>query len=553
MRRLLALTRILVKNSRNPIATGKNRKVKGFLFVLLIALAFLPIMVQIGLMAHRMFGVLSMAGQEGILLAFGFSTASMLIFVFGILSVIAVYYFAQDLPVLLALPVRPYEILGAKFLTTLIHEYIAESLFIIPLFAAYAFHTAVNLPFIATAAAVFLLLPVIPVAMASVLVMAVMPFTGIARNRDRFGKIAGTLLLALVLAMNYFLQKHSAGPVDPASLIKMLTEGKNLWTLLINRMFPACGLAVSAVTGSGTVRGFTALTAYLLASSGVVAALLAIGERLYLRGVHGKAGGESVAAASRIGPEVTRTLSAGPALTTYLLKDLRILFRDPVLFMNCIVVNFFWPFFLVFAVAVGPGQDLGRAVAWLRQNSGNGMVYAVALGLGMVLASANGIASSAISREGKNLQTAKFIPVGYPKQILAKAGAAAVMGAAACLLMLCVAFVLFRLPADLLPAVLFLAACGIAFSVFTGVLIDLLFPKLTWDNAYKAVKQNINVPIHMALCTAVAGLTLWLVRRSPWDAGETFRFLSAASILVDAALIRLLTTRGARIFEGIEV
>jgi ABC-2 type transport system permease protein len=553
MRRLFALTRVLIKNTRNPIATGKHRRVKGFLFVLLIALAFLPIMIQIGLFAHRLFGALSLAGQEGILLAFGFSTASMLIFVFGILSVIAVYYFAQDLPVLLALPVRPSEILGAKFLTTLAHEYIAESLFIIPLFVAYAFHTHVTVPFIATSAAVFLLLPVIPVVMASLLVMAVMPFTGIYRNRDRFGKIAGTLLMVLVLAMNYFLQKHSAESADPATLMKMLTEGKNLWTMLINRLFPACGLAVSAVTGSGTLRGFAAFAAYLLASSGAAAVLLVLGEKLYLRGVHGNAGGISEAPAPKDGPELTRSLSAGPAFATYLLKDLRILFRDPVMFMNCIVVNFLWPVFLVFVTAVGPGQDFGRAIAWLRQNSGNGMLYAVALGMGMVLASANGIASSAISREGKNLQTAKFIPIGYPKQILAKAGAAAVMGAVACLLMLSVAIVLFHLPAALIPAMLFMTACGIGFSVFTGLFIDLLFPKLTWDNAYKAVKQNINVPIHMAFCTLVAGLTLWAVKRSPWDAGGTFRALSATFILIDAALLCLLTTRGARIFDGIEV
>jgi len=553
MRRLFALTRVLIKSARNPLATGKNRKVKRFLFVGLIALAFLPLMIQIGLFAHRLFGALAAAGQAGILLAFGFSMASMLIFVFGILSVMAVYYFAQDVPALLALPLRPSEILAAKFMTTLVHEYIAESLFLIPLFVAFGFHTNADAAYVANALAVFLILPLIPEVMASLLAMAVMLFTDISRNRDRFGKIAGTLLMAFVLVMNYLLQKNAAGHTDPAQVIKMLTEGKSLWMTAVNRLFPACALAVSAMLNTGQARGLVSLVLLLLVSSGAVAVLLLLGDRFYLRGVHGRAEGGAVKTVPSTKPGAVPSLSSGPVFVTYLIKDLRILFRDPVFFMNCIVTNFLWPVLLLLFTSAGGNQDFGRLAGFLAQNSGSGLLNAVALGLGMVLTSANGIASSAISREGKNLSIAKFIPVSYSKQILAKAGAAAVMGFTGCLLMLAASFFLLHLPASRVPAVLFMLLCGIVFSVFTGLAIDLNFPKLTWDNAYKSVKQNINVPIHMAVCAAVAGLSIWAVVHFQWEAGQTFRHLSLVFILIDAGLWRFLTTRGARIFGGIEV
>jgi ABC-2 type transport system permease protein len=553
MHRLCALTGVLIRNARNPLATGKNRKVKGFLFVLLIALAFLPIMIQIGLFAHRLFGALAAAGQAGILLAFGFSMASMLIFVFGILSVMAVYYFGQDVPVLLALPLRPAEILAAKFMTSLVHEYIAESLFIIPLFVAFGFHTRADAAYLLNALAVFLLLPVIPVVMASLLVMAVMLFTDLSRNRDRFGKIAGTLLMALVLGMNYLLQKNAAGSADPAQVMKMLMEGKSLWMTAVNRLFPACALAVSAMLNTGQARGLVSLVLFLLVSSGAVAVLLLLGDRFYLRGVLGRAEGGAVKTVPGTKPGAVPSLSSGPVFITCLMKDLRILFRDPVFFMNCIVTNFLWPVLLIFFTSAGRNQDFRSISAFLQQGSGSGLLNAAALGLGMVLTSANGIASSAISREGKNLNVAKFIPVGYSKQILAKAGAAAVMGFIGCLLMLAASLFLLRLPASRVPAVLFMMLCGIAFSVFTGLAIDLNFPKLTWDNAYKAVKQNINVPIHMAICAAVAGLSIWAIVHFQWEAGQTFLYLSLVFILIDAGLWRFLTTRGARIFGDIEV
>jgi ABC-2 type transport system permease protein len=552
MHRLFSLTAVLIKNARNPLATGKNRKVKGFLFVLIIVLAFLPIMVQIGLFANRLFGPLAAAGQAGILLAFGFSMASMLIFIFGILSVMAVYYFAQDVPTLLALPLRPSEIIAAKFMTTLVHEYIAESLLLIPLLVAFGFHTHADAAYVANAIAVFLVLPVIPVVMASLLAMAVMLFTDISRNRDRFGKIAGTLLMALVLAMNYLLQKSAAGNTDPALIMKMLMEGK-IWMTAVNRLFPAGALAVSAMLHAGGARGLVSIALFLLVSSGAVAVLLLLGDRLYLRGVHGRAEGGAVKTVPGAKPGSLGSMASGPAFVTYLMKDLRILFRDPVFFMNCIVTNFLWPVLLILFTSTGGGRELGRIAGVLWGNSGGGLLNAAALGLGMVLTAANGIASSAISREGKNLSVAKFIPVSYARQILAKAGAAAVMGVTGCLVMLAASLFFLHLPASRIPAVIVMFLCGITFSIFTGLTLDLNFPKLTWDNAYKAVKQNINVPIHMALCAVVAALTVWAVLHFQWGAGQTLRGLSLVFILIDAGLWRFLATRGAAIFGGIEI
>jgi ABC-2 type transport system permease protein len=552
MRKFFTLTKVLIKNARNPIFTGKKRKIKGVFFTLLIAMAFFPIMLQIGLFASKLLRTLSPLGQEGVVLAFGFSMTSLLIFVFGILSVMAVYYFSQDVETLLALPLRSYEILTAKFLSTLIYEYVAESLFLVPVFVAFGIHTHVDFAFILSSLVVFLALPVIPLVMTSVLVMVVMLFTDITKNRDRFGKIAGTLLMILVLAMNYFLQKNAAGSANPEKVTKMLMEGKSIWMLVVNRLFPACQIAVSAVLQNGTADGFLSLFLFLAVNAGAIVCLIILGEKLYLRGVHGRP--ERISGKPFHAPaDLSKSIAAGSAFRTYLMKDLRILFRDPIFFMNCILMNFLWPVFVVFFTIASPNADFGKLAAFLKQNSGSGVLQAAALGLGMVLTSMNAIASSAISREGKHLSVAKYLPVSYQKQISAKAGASAVMGGIGCLMMLLVAVLVYRVPISLMPSFLVLILVAIAFSAFTGVLIDLYYPKLTWDNAYKAVKQNINVLIHMAVCALVAGLTIWTVILMQWTAQEAFRNLMVVFTLTDVVLYRFLMTRGARIFNDIEV
>jgi ABC-2 type transport system permease protein len=552
MRKTLILARVLIKNAQNPIAAGGHKRIKNILFWTLVCFVFFPIMVQIGLLASKILGILVPLGQEGMVLAFGFSSASLLIFVFGIFSVLSVFYFSQDVQFLLAMPLKPSEILAAKFLTSMVVEYAAESLFLLPLFVVFGFHSHPSPFYAAVALCVFLLLPVIPVVMASILVMVMMLFTDASKNRDRFIKIAGSVMLILVLGMNYFLQKNTGAAMNPERFSKVMTDGSNLWTSAVNRLFPAGKLAVIAVLKNGQTAGFISLLLFLSASALAFFILIVLGEKLYLRGIFGKPSGIfRIRAPERL--NLSETARADSAFKTYLMKDLRILFRDPVFFMNCILTNFFLPVLIVFFSSVGGGESKGQITALLARASGGGIFYAAGLGFCILLTSMNAIASSAISREGKNLSVAKYLPVSYQKQILAKAAAGAAMGCAGCLLMILAAVFWFHVPVRLMPPLLALIPIGTAFASFSGILIDLYFPKLTWDNAYKAVKQNMNVLIHMAVCALVAGFTIGVVLIFRWPQAHALRILILIFSLIDFALYRFLMTRGAKIFSEIEV
>lgn len=340
--------------------------------------------------------------------------------------------------------------------------------------------------------------------------------------------------------------------MHPERFSKVLTDGSNLWTLTVNRLFPAGKLAVIAVLKNGQTAGFISLLLFLSASALAFFILIVLGEKLYFRGIFGKPSGiYRIRAPERL--NLSETARADSAFKTYLMKDLRVLFRDPVFFMNCILTNFFLPVLIVFFSSVGGGESKGQITALLARASDGGIFYAVGLGFCILLTSMNAIASSAISREGKNLSVAKYLPVSYQKQILAKAAAGAAMGGAGCLLMVLVAVFWFHVPVRLIPPFLVLIPIGTAFAAFSGILIDLHFPKLSWDNAYKAVKQNMNVLIHMAVCALVAGLTVGVVLIFRWPQAKALRILVLTFSLIDIALYRFLMTRGAKIFSEIEV
>ena len=134
-------------------------------------------------------------------------------------------------------------------------------------------------------------------------------------------------------------------------------------------------------------------------------------------------------------------------------------------------------------------------------------IVAVMAGISGFIASANGITSTAISREGQSLYFAKYIPVSMKKQLGAKAFSGILLSAVGIVLMNAVAVVL---GVGILEAVIALLL-GIGITVatsFVGLVIDVSKPKLSWMNEQQAIKQNVNVMLHMLIGTILAAVII---------------------------------------------
>jgi ABC-2 type transport system permease protein len=79
------------------------------------------------------------------------------------------------------------------------------------------------------------------------------------------------------------------------------------------------------------------------------------------------------------------------------------------------------------------------------------------------------------------------------------------------LVVIVVAMILIKLPIYLAVISLFISTLGIVFSCILGIIVDVNFPKLNWDNEAKAVKQNFNAFISMIIGVAFAGILMFLI------------------------------------------
>ena len=110
-------------------------------------------------------------------------------------------------------------------------------------------------------------------------------------------------------------------------------------------------------------------------------------------------------------------------IISYLLMEMRLLVRTPVYFLNCVVVNFIWPVFFILPVIVnddGLTELIGQIAVYVQDPDILGLVFGVFLAVIAFFGGSNGIAATAISREGQNLYVKHYLPISYRHQLIAK-------------------------------------------------------------------------------------------------------------------------------------
>jgi ABC-2 type transport system permease protein len=525
------------------MASGRYARAKSWALVVLIAISLVPFIAGISLIVSKLYPPLAGIGQQGMLLGMGCALSGLLIFIFGIFYTINIYYFAQDLEFLLPLPLKPGQILGAKFTVTLVFEFLTQLIILAPLLVTYGIVSGAGANYYLIAAIVFLSLPVIPLVLASLLSIVLMSYSSIVRYKDRFRIWVGGLGLVAALSMQFSIQKLM-GNKKPEELILLVQQGKNSLVDLVMRIFPGVNFAVHGLLQEGMAAGWLYTLAFLGLTALFILVLQLAGGTLYFRGAVG--GSESYAARRLLSEaEIAATGRSSQPLKALIVREFRLLVRTPAFFMNCVIINFIWPIMLLFINASGEKEDiegmqklLGGGVPW-------STLLMVGLGVTLFIAGSSGASASGISREGSQFFVGKYLPVDYRTQIKAKMAVAFLLAFGGYGVLLTVIALGFHLPAGVLSLSLLLALPGVAFPVLMGMILDIQFPKLIWDNEYRAVKQNLNIMVLMVISGLAGALCILVALRHGEWGWPLVAGAAGIILLLNAGLYLLLHKKGA--------
>lgn len=526
MYKYLSLTKVLCKCSMGMLSDGKGKNKAILLLYGFLFLCMIPIPIGIYAMISSMLSAYAQIDQLGSVLGSVMFLASLLIFMFSLLLIPSIFYFSNDNPILLALPLKPQQILAGKFSVCVLYEYGFCLFLLVPAYAAYI-QFASPAPFFYIAALLtFLLLPIYPLVLSTLLTILVMRFVPFFKNRDRFQMVSSILIVLAALAFSFFSQSLSTS--DPDALMHMLLEGNNSMLKVYAILFPALPYFARAMSEVSAIQLLLAIGIVLLA----LGILMTFGKFLYFKGAIGF--GESAGYHKQLSMEALESSThARSKLLSYAGKEIKLLFRTPVYFLNCISICVIMPILFVLLPMLSSGENMDLQVLFsLLDPSVDLLPYTIFIGIGagFFFGTLNSISATAISREGSHMEYMKYIPMSYKDQIHAKS----LCGIAFGILTLALTLLSLMLILPLSPiqyGIIFL--CGCTSTVLgneAGIIFDVLHPKLVWEQETAAVKQNMGAMLimfsGMALCFVCIGIC----------------FIIPKQALMIAALISLLIT-----------
>jgi len=113
-----------ISHSRYYYLEKRQRLWEGVLIVVSVIMTAAVLAFGVYKLADAFYSQASLLHQEALTLTTGILAAQFLMLILGIALVIAVFYFSDDLPCLIPLPLRPWEVLASKFAVILSNEYL---------------------------------------------------------------------------------------------------------------------------------------------------------------------------------------------------------------------------------------------------------------------------------------------------------------------------------------------------------------------------------------------------------------------------------------------
>lgn len=561
MKNILYLTKILFINSLGTFSSNKEKKNRmskiGIisLFSILILFLFVP-MVYFGIEVGSMISQFDMLTT---ILKLLLPITSIMIILFSVFSIISTFFLSKDIETLLGLPIKPYEIIIAKFLTSLTTIYLIELMMFTPICIGLGIGSGCNILYYLNIIIVTIFLPFFPLSILGILMTSLMRYSAMSKMKDKIQYFIMILAIIFAIGIQFISQSASTsivGGEDIAAIIDA-TFGKtaNTFSSVMFFTYPAS----IALGSSNVLISILSILGFVIISLLGLALFAFIGQKIYIKGILGK-------------PQIKSKKSKDTKVeikeekNTSLFKNLisnewKLMWRSPSFNMNLISTIIIVPIIFVISFVfgfAGGGENLSFSEIittmkyLLNFDSAYSMAFAIAVFSFFTCFSP--VAATAISRDGKHAWYNKVLPIKPMTIIYAKMFWGIVLGYLPVLLVGIVTtimgiFNIFEIVMILIPLFLLVLLTN-----FIGIMIDLAKPKLKWDSENAAVKQNINMLFFMLIDWAITalivlgGVALLNVDLPNFVSPLILTLLFGVSCVI---LNRLLSKKGLKVFKNI--
>jgi len=382
---------------------------------------------------------------------------------------------------------------------------------VLPVVVYFGILAKAGLPYWANALVVYALLPVIPLAIVSLLVIGMMRVVNLSRKKDALIIVGSLVLIAAGVGLQFFANKSAGSKPDPEALVKFFTSPDSLLRR-VGASFPPSIWATKALAGGWTGSGLFNLLLFIGTSLLLLSGILFVSEKLFYRGLIG-IGEISGRKKTLSRMEMSRRISSGRRpVKAIFSREWRIMNRTPIFLLNGVLVVILVPLLFVIMASAGMGRGDNAFILKALTSGKPLFVTLVAACFMAVCGSLNGTSSSAFSREGSQFWMSKVIPVSPREQVTAKflhSYIISLLGIAASSIVLTA---ILHLKIGIIAPAVGLAMVATVALTAVGMIIDLARPLLDWTNPQKAIKQNLNVLLAIIADIGILTILFFIIK-----------------------------------------
>jgi ABC-2 type transport system permease protein len=491
LKETLLLTKILFKNSLNKNTNIEKGSFKAIVKKLILFLAIAYIACVLGFLSKEMVESLRKVNQPQVFVSLCLLVSIIMTVYSSILSALNVLYFSKDIEFLLPLPISPLKIVVAKFNVMIISNYIVEFIaFSVP-FAVYGIIMNVSPMFYVMSVLVFLFLPIIPTLIGVIFTVILMNCTNFLKNKDIVQYITVFVTFAFVIAIQIYTMKTSE--ITDFMLANKLIEINGLTSVVAN-YFIILKQAIISITEFEEISAIKNI-AYLI-GEGITAYLLVaiLVSKTYIRSATNIVSSKVLKAKANLNNVSKKTVGKA-----YIDKEFKILFRNPIFFLNAIMPIILMPIIISIPIFTSNNnlENSEEALALIdviEENMENPIGLAICISIINVLYLFNIISVTSISRDGENAIFMKYIPVELHKQCRYKAVPSFIFNLFPLIYVIVGIKLIFSdISYIFIGEVVLVSLLINVFISYVTIIIDILRPKIHWNAEYAVVKQNLNV------------------------------------------------------------
>lgn len=497
VRNMFNLTKILFLNSfqNQYIIDPKTNKInKKSVFVWLLII----LSIAITYLSYEIIGELARVGQPEIFLNVFFLIVMMIMIFQIILASTNVYFFSKDFEILLPLPIKTDELLISKFNTILINLYFSELIFVLFPLIVYGICTYAGIIYYFYLFLILIIFPILPTLFISLIMMFFIKLSKFIKNKDIFQIIFTLFCIIIVFILEFKIGNMLIKKIDNNSNIQTenIVEAINEFNNNLNKTynyFLEINPTINILKNSNKINSLFYLFEIIFIDLIFFILFILIGKKYYLKNILKNNNNYYLNKISK--NKIEKKLKKKNICHSYINKEFKILFKNPMFFMQCIFPMFILMVSILIIVIVAlPNLRLlltsdifGNTIAF----SVDLGVICLVLGIIQFVFTMSNISITALSRDGNSANYMKFIPIDFYKQFIYKSIPQIIINmffSIIILILIKLIFVEFNF-----IYLFFIFIISNLLNIINSelmVLVDFYKPNLKWKAEYETVKND---------------------------------------------------------------